>query len=93
MKKTFRKLRQVDKSLRKCKKELQNIRQLPFYILFKQETQRNTDEETLNITIQELARKKAQLLEKLKQKIEFIQTQNSSTISSKSEVKALNFVA
>lgn len=93
MKKTFRKLRQVDKSLRKCKKELQNIQELPFYTLFKQETQRSTDEETLNITIQELARKKAQLLEKLKQKIEFIQTQNSSTISSKSEVKALNFVA
>ncbi|MNK40611.1 hypothetical protein D3C87_592610 [compost metagenome] len=75
MKKTFRKLRQVDKSLRKCKKELQNIQELPFYTLFKQETQRSTDEETLNITIQELARKKAQLLEKLKQKI--VATQHS----------------
>lgn len=75
MKKTYQKLRQVDKSLRKCKKELQNIQQLPFYSLFKQETQRNTDEETLNITIQELTSKKAQLLEKLKQKI--VVTQHS----------------
>lgn len=69
MKKTFQKLRQVNKSLKKCNKELQNIRQLPFYNLFKQEAQRTADEESLNATIQELLAKRAALLEKLKQKI------------------------
>lgn len=69
MKKTFQKLRQVNKSLKKCSKELQNIRQLPFYSLFKQEAQRAADEESLNATIQELLAKRTALLEKLKQKI------------------------
>lgn len=69
MKKTFQKLRQINKSLKKCSKELQNIRQLPFYSLFKQETQRTADEESLNVTIQELLVEKAALLKKLKQKI------------------------
>lgn len=69
MKKTFQKLRLVNKSLKKCSKELQNIRQLPFYSLFKQEAQRTADEESLNVTIQELLAKRAALLEKLKQKI------------------------
>jgi hypothetical protein len=69
MEKTFQKLRQVNKSLKKCSKELQNIRQLPFYNLFKQEAQRAADEESLNATIQELLAKRAALLEKLKQKI------------------------
>ncbi len=69
MKKTFQKLRLVNKSLKKCNKELQNIRQLPFYSLFKQEAQRAADEESLNATIEELLAKRAALLEKLKQKI------------------------
>lgn len=69
MKKTFQKLRLVNKSLKKCNKELQNIRQLPFYNLFKQEAQRAADEESLNTTIHELLAKRAALLEKLKQKI------------------------
>ena len=70
MKKTFKKLRAVERRLRECGAELAAMPQLPYYRLFSRPGQLEADAEALSATLAQLETEKQQLLQALKESIE-----------------------
>ena len=79
MKKTFKKLRAVERRLLECGNEMAVMPQLPYYRLFSRPGQLEADTEALSATLAQLETEKQQLLEELAVKIE--QARNPCVIS------------
>lgn len=70
MKKTFKKLRAVERRIRECGNEMAVMQQLPYYRLFGRPGQLEADTEALGTALSQLEAEKQQLLDQLAAKIE-----------------------
>lgn len=74
MKKTFKKLRAVERRLRECGNEMAVMPQLPYYRLFSRPGQLEADTEALSKTLAQLENEKKLLLDELAAKIDKVRS-------------------
>ena len=69
MKKTFKRLQTLNRLILDCEREIETASALPFYSLFGQEAQQESDLEALQLRLAELMATKGELLSRLQDKI------------------------
>ena len=69
MKKTFKRLQTLNRLILDCEHEIETASALPFYSLFGQEAQQESDLEILQVRLAELMATKGELLSRLQDKI------------------------
>lgn len=69
MTKHLKKLDKLDTLIRECEEELENIKTLPYYTLFKQQAQQTEDEKALRSRLAGLQAQKQQALIQLHEKV------------------------
>ncbi|WP_159799259.1 hypothetical protein [Flavobacterium sp. MK4S-17] len=66
MKKILHQLTLTDLKIKECQKEIEAVKQLPFYKIFGSEAQRKNDVDSLQLFLHSLLQEKRQLLKQLK---------------------------
>ncbi|GGB84165.1 hypothetical protein GCM10007424_25240 [Flavobacterium suaedae] len=66
MNKAYEKLHEINERINACKKEIKEVKQLPFYTIFHQEAQQQKDLATLHDLLNNLLQQKLETLEALK---------------------------
>lgn len=66
MNKAYEKLQEINNRIANCKKEINEVKQLPFYTIFHQEAQQQKDLATLHDLLNNLLQQKLETLAALK---------------------------